>query len=140
MLPKILHKNNIDDPYSPYIIDKYCFFDLSFVTNPISRKCFFMKVFLDDIRPTPPGWERAYWPEEAIELLKTGQVTELSLDHDLGDDQHGTGYDVLLWMEEQTALYGFKPPLIKLHTKNSSAEQKMMAAVIAIKKLDEKNR
>ena len=60
-----------------------------------------MKVYLDDERATPEGWTRVYWPSEAIELLQTGQVTELSLDHDLGDDARGTGYDVVLWIEEQ---------------------------------------
>ncbi|VAW81561.1 hypothetical protein MNBD_GAMMA12-2513, partial [hydrothermal vent metagenome] len=56
-----------------------------------------MKVYLDDERPTPEGWVRVYWPDEAIELLKTGKVKEISLDHDLGDDERGTGYDVVLW-------------------------------------------
>lgn len=55
-----------------------------------------MKVFLDDERATPPGWTRACWPDEVIELLSTGTATELSLDHDLGDDERGTGYDVVL--------------------------------------------
>ncbi len=54
-----------------------------------------MKVYLDDERETPEGWTRVYWPYEAIELLQTGQVTEISLDHDLGDDNRGTGYDVV---------------------------------------------
>lgn len=34
-----------------------------------------MKVFLDDERNTPDGWVRAYWPDEVIALLETGQVT-----------------------------------------------------------------
>ena len=55
-----------------------------------------MKIFLDDERPTPNGWIGLRWPEEVIELLTTKNVTEISLDHDLGDDAHGTGYDVLL--------------------------------------------
>ncbi len=50
-----------------------------------------MKVYLDDERTTPEGWYRVYWPDEAIELLKTGTVTNISLDHDLGDDDRGTG-------------------------------------------------
>ena len=73
-----------------------------------------MKIYLDDERPTPKGWHRVYWPEEAIVLLQQGTVTEISLDHDLGDDAHGTGYDVVLWIEEAVAtqvfnhrLYGF---------------------------------
>ena len=50
---------------------------------------------MDDKRDTPEGWVRVYWPHEAIELLKTGTVEEISLDHDLGDDDKGTGYDVV---------------------------------------------
>ena len=60
-----------------------------------------MKVFLDDERPTPDGWVRAFTAPEAIELLKTGKVTHLSLDHDLGPQEAGTGYDVCLWVEEK---------------------------------------
>lgn len=41
-----------------------------------------MKVFLDDERTTLEGWVRVYWPAEAIALLESGQVDELSLDHD----------------------------------------------------------
>jgi len=47
-----------------------------------------MKVYLDDERSTPEGWTRVYWPAEAIELLRTGEVEEISLDNDLGDDDH----------------------------------------------------
>jgi len=35
-------------------------------------------------------------PDEIIRLLQLGVVTALSLDHDLGDDVRGTGYDVIL--------------------------------------------
>jgi hypothetical protein len=75
-----------------------------------------MKVYLDDERATPDGWTRVYWPSEAIELLKSGQVTEISLDHDLGDDERCTGYDVVLWIEEQVALHGFVPPMMSVHS------------------------
>ena len=60
----------------------------------------------------PNGWVRTYWPDEVITLLETGQVTELSLDHDLDDDHRGTGYDVILWIEEAVALRGFMPPIM----------------------------
>ncbi|MBW6123127.1 hypothetical protein KZ843_09540 [Pseudomonas aeruginosa] len=94
-----------------------------------------MKVFLDDERSTPEGWVRTFWPDETIELLKGGSVTELSLDHDLGDDDRGTGYTVLLWLEEQVALNGIVPPTIRIHSANSSARLKMEAAVVTIGKL-----
>ena len=91
-----------------------------------------MKVFLDDLRPTPEGWVRAYWPEEVYALLETGDVTHLSLDHDLGDDSRGTGYDVLLWIEEAVYTRGFTPPEIVLQTANSSARDKISLAIQAI--------
>lgn len=80
-----------------------------------------MKVYLDDERKTPEGFVRVCWPDEAIKLLETGDVELISLDHDLGDDDRGTGYDVLLWIEEQVYLNGFKVPEIIIHSSNSSA-------------------
>ena len=93
------------------------------------------RVFLDDERTTPAGWIRVYWPSEAIALLKTGAVEELSLDHDLGDDERGTGYDVVLWIEEAVALHQFNPPKITVHSANSSAREKMLAGIRSIEQL-----
>lgn len=92
-----------------------------------------MKVYLDDLRPTPEGWVRVYWPDEAIELLKTGEVEIISLDHDLGDDERGTGNDVVLWIEEAVFTQHFTPPEIKVHSANSAARKKMEAGIASIK-------
>lgn len=94
-----------------------------------------MKVYLDDERTPPEGWKWVRWPEEAIALLQTGQVTDLSLDHDLGDDERGTGYDVVLWLEEAVATRGFKPPKVKVHSANSSARIKMELGIRSIERL-----
>jgi hypothetical protein len=104
-----------------------------------------LKVWLDDVldepaRRPPEGWVGVKTPAEAIELLKTGRVVELSLDHDLGVfDENGreeTGYDVLLWIEEQVAVHGFIPPsVMKAHSSNSSAHDKMLRAIGAIERL-----
>jgi hypothetical protein len=94
-----------------------------------------MKVYLDDERPTPPGWVAARWPDEVITLLETGGVTIVSLDHDLGDDKRGTGYDVVLWIEEAVALRGFAPPEILVHSANSSARVKMELGIRSIGRL-----
>ncbi len=88
-----------------------------------------MKVYLDDERTPPDGWYLVRWPDEAIALLETSAVTHLSLDHDLGDDARGTGYDVLLWIEEAVARRGFNAPHIFIHSANSSARVKMLGAV-----------
>lgn len=94
-----------------------------------------MRVFLDDVRTPPAGWKLVAWPDEAIELLRKGDVTEISLDHDLGDDDRGTGYDVVLWIEEQVALHGFDPPVIRVHSANVSARLKMEAGIRSIYRL-----
>ncbi len=92
-----------------------------------------MKIFLDDVRDTPEGYVRCYWPEEVIELLKTHPVSELSLDHDLGDDEKGTGYDVLKWIEEEVYTNNFNPPkVIKVHSANPIAKQRMLSAIASI--------
>ena len=96
-----------------------------------------MKIFLDDERPTPEGWVRAYWPEEVIRLLEKGGVLELSLDHDLGDDTRGTGYDVILWIEQAVATRNFMAPKIYVHSANASAVQKMRAGIESIERLSE---
>lgn len=94
-----------------------------------------MKIYLDDERETPIGWRRTYWPQETIELLQLGTVNELSLDHDLGDDEHGTGYDVIVWIEEQVALTDFVPPAIQVHSANSSARTKMELGIENIRRM-----
>lgn len=72
------------------------------------------------------------WPDEAIELLKTGQVTDLSLDHDLGDDERSTGYDVVLWVEAAITTGCFVPPRIVVHSANAPAKARMEAAAMRI--------
>ena len=94
-----------------------------------------MKIFLDDERELPAGWVGARWPEEVIALIEAGGVSEVSLDHDLGDDEHGTGYDVLLWIEEAVATRGFVPPKLQVHSANPYARSKMEAAIRAIERL-----
>ena len=98
-----------------------------------------MKVFLDDERTTPDGWFRVYTPDQAIALLESDLVTHISLDHDLGDDKGcGTGYDVILWMEEMVVSGNYTPPHILTHTANPSARQKMEAGRKQIRKLYER--
>ncbi len=94
-----------------------------------------MKIYLDDERETPLGWHRTFWPKETIELLQSETVTELSLDHDLGDDERGTGYDVILWIEEQVALTDYVPPVMQVHSANSSARTKMEAGIDNIRRM-----
>ena len=98
-----------------------------------------IKVYLDDDRPTPQGWVRAYWPDEVIHLLQSEEVDELSLDHDLGNDARGVGYDVLTWIEQAIVEHGYQPPArIVVHSANASVYPKMAQAIRSIQRLAER--
>ncbi len=106
-----------------------------------------MRVWLDDVRvpyPDPEGWVWVRTPAEAIELLQTGAVCELSLDHDLGlvdGDREVTGYDVVTWIERRVALEGFVPPAtIRVHSSNVPAAERMEAGIEAIRRLGRRDR
>ena len=99
-----------------------------------------IKLFLDDERIPPEGWVHVRCPKKAIETLKTWKIAEISLDHDLGDDAGGTGYDVILWIEKAVATKGFVPPRMNVHSANPSARQKMEAGIKSIYGIYEKDR
>lgn len=90
-----------------------------------------MKIFLDDLRKPPDGWALLLTAKHCIMALKTQYVDEISLDHDLGLEDE-TGYDVLLWIEEQVITKGYIPPKIRIHTANISARHKMELALGSI--------
>lgn len=94
-----------------------------------------MKVFMDDARDTPEGWTRTYNIEETKGLLLTRQVTNLSLDNDLGSTDHTTeGYHVVDWLEE--LIHDdptFPVPEVKVHSSNASRHVYMTQV---IKKLE----
>lgn len=98
-----------------------------------------MKIWLDDVREAPPGWTRAYWPDEVIAYLVRGGVTDLSLDHDLGDDRRGTGYDVIRWIEEAVVAFKFVPPHIRIHSANPIGRERMLQGIEAIARLHARN-
>lgn len=92
-------------------------------------------LWLDDERPAPAGWTWVRTAAEAIEWLSKGTVLEVSLDHDLGDDEKfGTGYDVVCWIEEAVALRAFAPPGIQIHSRNVVGQERMKRATAALKK------
>lgn len=89
-----------------------------------------MKIFLDDLRPAPRGWTWCRTPAEVIDLLETnrGQVTDLSLDNDLGKIEGvmvPEGLTVVKWLQEQMVLYGYPPVKVRLHSDNPEALRHM---------------
>lgn len=99
-----------------------------------------MKVYLDDIREAPFGWDRVKTADECISRLETGKVVELSLDHDLAEEHYlehfgyssppveyreKTGQAVVDWMAENNVW----PEVIILHTMNSAGRANMKRTI-----------
>lgn len=99
-----------------------------------------MRVWLDDERPIRDGYDiHVKTAAEAIELLETGKVKKISLDHDLGSEDHDkTGNAVAKWIE--AAAYFNKVPRIdiNIHSANPVGCKNMRAAVEAANKYWEK--
>ena len=75
-----------------------------------------MRVYLDDVRKMPEEYDVLVKSAgEAIELLKTGKVTEISLDFDLGIGVE-TGYAVAKWIEENAVSGQLDKIRVRLHT------------------------
>lgn len=97
-----------------------------------------MKLYLDDTRMTPEGWERSYTVEETIQQLQTRTVTHLSLDNDLGEGLL-EGYKALDWLEETIFNDSLFPiPEITIHSSNASRRQSMLLTIESIKRIRQK--
>ena len=90
-----------------------------------------MKIWVDDIREAPAGYERAYSVNHAKNLIMNAEfqgetVTLLDLDHDAGSYAFDGGdYIKLLdWMEENQLSYP-----IRIHTMNPVGRENMRAII-----------
>ena len=82
-----------------------------------------MKLWLDDVRPAPDGWTWVGTAQNAIDLLvaRGQEVTEASLDHDLGTKQDGN------WVAQYIARYKLLEPgtPIRIHSWNPDGARTM---------------
>lgn len=91
-----------------------------------------MKLYVDDIRIAPEGWTQAWNAREALIFLKEGNVTHLSLDHDLGDVDEPTGYWIMGWIEMAVYDNQIELPEIKFHTANPAGRENMQRCLDSI--------
>lgn len=90
-----------------------------------------MRLWHDDVRPAPDGWICARTNDEAIEVLLGREVTECSLDHDLGcvpsdgiyarGQAEETGLDLVRWMVEHNLV----PDIVTIHSWSPSGARNM---------------
>lgn len=95
-----------------------------------------LRVWLDDLlddRAAPDGWVHVTTAPAAIALVATGRVIELSLDHDLGDDEvAGRGVDVVDFLAEQQVVEGrdlWPCDGITIHSANPAGRGHMARAI-----------
>jgi hypothetical protein len=105
-----------------------------------------MDLWLDDLRDPERhqhrGWYWVMTAADAIKVLRNERVERASLDHDLTyqqmerggyyarieDDGVMSGYDVLLWLEENPQYW--PPEGVAVHTGNPAGAQRMQAAIV----------
>jgi hypothetical protein len=86
------------------------------------------KLWVDDERQPPEGWWWAKRADIAIVYLTLGVISEVSLDHDLGEGA-GSGYEVASFLEE-AAWQGLLPPIKwQVHSMNLPGKQRMIQAL-----------
>ena len=99
-----------------------------------------LRLYLDDQRPAPPGWELAKTMDEAIDILRTGDVAELSLDYDLGDARRGTGLQLLKWLESAIAQGQIRLPRLSAHSGSPLGRRRLEAQIESMRERFEAQR
>ncbi len=86
-----------------------------------------MKIWVDDLRQVPEGYEWAKSVNEAIALVEKAEVEQegieiLNLDHDLGDyyTDGGDAIKLLDWLAERGTFYP-----VRIHTANPVGRENM---------------
>ena len=90
-----------------------------------------MKIYLDDLRPTPVGWAGCKSVNDAINLIEyigPDAFEALSLDHDLGDfaGEGGDGYKLIDWIAETGNWPQTKPTV---HSMNPVGIQRIQGVI-----------
>ena len=88
-----------------------------------------MKIWLDDICPSPKGYMWCKSVNQAIQLIQNTieDIEVIDCDHDLGDysSDGGDGIKLLDWFAENELYYS-----IKLHTMNPVGRQNMERTIL----------
>jgi len=88
-----------------------------------------MRVWLDDKRPMPDGFD--VWvktAEQATALIETGKVSHIDFDNDLGLNNN-TGYAVALYIEQLAYDHKLTPFTWEVHTSNPAGRKNITAAM-----------
>jgi hypothetical protein len=86
-------------------------------------------LWIDDVRLPPQGWVWAKNYEEALFWIKTGKVSFISFDHDLGEESQKTGYDIAVEVERMAEAGLIIPLGWAVHSANPVGKQRIIHAM-----------
>ena len=94
------------------------------------------KLYLDDIRiPKNKGWVIVRSYNEFVDWIeKNGLPSEISFDHDLGEDNTKTGYDAAKWLGQYCWDNGLPIPNWNVHSANPVGKENIEGYLNNIKK------
>ena len=87
-----------------------------------------VKLYVDDIRRCPEGWDLARTNTDAIRILATGMVDAISLDHDIAFEKEGAWFiadETYKPVAYYISLMAKKPDQILFHTANIDQGRRM---------------
>ena len=84
-----------------------------------------MKLWIDDVRPAPDGWEHVTNYDDAVLALQTARYDVVSFDNDLGAGSK-EGYQIADWLEAAVYRGEVLPPkLCLVHSMNPVARERI---------------
>jgi hypothetical protein len=88
-----------------------------------------LRIWLDDMRPMPDGYDMAVSDEFLLEaLIRRGKVAHISFDHDLGEGK-GTGYGVACFIEKLAQSGAVNPITWDVHSDNPVGRKNIQNAM-----------
>jgi hypothetical protein len=92
-----------------------------------------MRIWIDDVRPAPEGWEWAKNSTDAIAIIEKTPLQNIDLisfDHDLGGDD--TSVPIVNYVEERVVESGEQAPKMLVHSQNPVGRDNLKRAIQAI--------
>lgn len=99
------------------------------------------KLYVDDLRHCPDGWDVARNFHQAIVMLEDNDYDEISLDHDIASfygNREMTGDDILQWLiDRKVNNLGHTPNKIYVHSANPVKKPVMIDSIKRVWGYDE---
>ena len=94
-----------------------------------------VKLYIDDLRATPIGYQRVYSYKEFIDFIQNKGIPDfISFDHDLGIEE--TGYDCAKFLVEYCLDHNLTIPNFTVHSQNPVGKENIEKLLNNFRKLN----